>query len=214
MEKANELANQKNTSGLADLIKIILRPIQAEHIRNAYLNEPHAAIGELFYSDLGLNCVLPEFKKTFSELLHTDLCRILDNAYFPKLNLASDVTLPTSWHPNSIVNTSGMIGKGLRCGQFVQSENHKVMLTYPLGIGWVANGNHSIIQAIIRGEGEITPIEVYDLSPIIRSVKFDGQQWLGIKSKKSLGMPRYQEFGWVWEIGRLIIEIEDNPFRG
>jgi hypothetical protein len=214
MERANELANQENIYGLVDLIRIVLRPIQAEHIRNAYLRQPHAAIGELFYSDLGLNCVLPEFNQTFGALLYTDLCRVSDTTRFPKLNLASDVTLPTSWNAGSIVNMLGMIGKDRHCGPFVQSENHKIMYTYPLAIGWVANGNHSLIQAILRGEGEIKPVEVYDLSPIVKSVKFDGKQWLCRKTKAVLGSPRYQEFGWVWEIGRLIIEIEDNPFQG
>ena len=57
------------------------------------------------------------------------------------------------------------------------------------------------------------PVEVYDLSPIIESVKFDGKQWLCMKTNVVLGVPRYPEFGWVWEVGRLIMEIEDNPFR-
>jgi hypothetical protein len=214
MERANELANHKNVYGLIDLTKIVLRPIQAEHIRNAYLREPDAAIEELFYSDLGLNCILPEFDQTFDALLYTDLCRVSDSTKFPKLNLASDVTFPTSWNPSSIVNVLGIIGQGRHCGPFVQSENHQVMYTYPLAIGWVANGNHSLIQAILRGEGEIQPTEVYDLSQIIKSVKFDGEQWLCRKTNAVLGVPRYPEFGWVWEIGRLIVDLEDNPFQG
>ena len=213
MERANKLANQENAYGLIDLIKIVLRPIQAEHIRNAYLSEPHAAIEELFYFDLGLNCILPEFGQTFGVLLYTDLCRVSDTTRFPKLNLASDIIFPTSWNPSSIVNMLGMIGRDRHCGPFVQTNNHKVMYTYPLAIGWVANGNHSLIQAILRGEGEIKPTEVYDLSPIIESVKFDGEQWLCRKTNVDLGVPRYPEFGWVWEIGRLIIELEDNPFQ-
>jgi len=209
---ANDIG-KNDAAGLKDLIKIILRPIQAEHIRTAYLKKPHEGLSALSCTDLGITGLIPTFNKTFIDLLFSDTCRVSNKDLFPKLNLASDVTLPTAWHPTSLVNTLGMIGKKKLCGPFKQSTNHMIIFTYPLSIGWVVNGNHSIIQAILRGEGEIMPTEVYDISSIVESVCFDGTYFKCISTGTILGNPRYEEFGWVWEIGRLIMNLENNPFK-
>lgn len=57
MEWANKIVNQNSfcfskNEALYDLIKIVMKPIQAEHIRNAYLKQKHHAIKEIsFYQD-------------------------------------------------------------------------------------------------------------------------------------------------------------------
>lgn len=210
MSHASQLAKSQNVEGLRDLIKIILRPIQSHHIRAAYLT---SAPESLFWSDsLGIDRVIPGLDEGLIEFVWSPRCLVKDKEKYPRLNLASDIVLPTSWHSSSIVLNLGQIGPGLANGSFKQSTNHSVMLSYPLGIGWVANGNHSIIQAVIRGEGVIIPAEVHDLCGLIKLVRFDGRVWKSIISGVELGVPRYPEFGWVWEIGRLINSIEPSPY--
>lgn len=213
MSRASQLAERENVEGLRDLIKIILRPIQSHHIREAYLIGAHNAPEPLFWSDsLGIDRIIPGLDVGLIEFVWSQRCLIKDKEKYPRLNLASDIVLPTSWHPSSIVLNLGRIGPGLANGSFEQSTNHSVMLSYPLGIGWVANGNHSIVQAVIRGEGVIIPTEVHDLCELIKLIRFDGRVWKSAISGVELGVPRYPEFGWVWEIGRLISSIESSPY--
>ena len=87
-----------------------------------------------------------------------------------------------------------------------------VLYTYPLDITWVNGGNHFITQGLLRGEGTLEPDEVLDLTRLINLVRYDGSYWIAIKSNKRLGLPRYSEFGMVWEIGRLIIDLQISPF--
>ncbi len=57
------------------------------------------------------------------------------------------------------------------------------------------------------------PVKIVDLSPVLELVKFDGEKWINDDNGEAVGQPRYQEFGIVWEIGRLISQLEDNPFQ-
>lgn len=214
MSRAVALAEKENTEGLRDLIKIVLRPVQSRHIRDAYLKEPHKAVGSLFWSEsLGIESFIPGINKRLVEYVWSDECLVRDKSLYPSLNLASSVTLPTSWNPTGIVANLGRIGEGLSNGPFQQSSNHSVMLSYPLDIGWVANGNHSLIQAILRGQGSVVPTEVHDLSKLIELIKFDGEVWRSTLTKEALGSPQYPEFGWVWEIARLINSVEASPYK-
>ena len=117
------------------------------------------------------------------------------------------MVIPTLWSESSILNSLGMIGKRRELGVFVQDINHSVTLMRPLNIVWVNGGNHSIAQGILDGEGELVPDDIYDVSRIIRGVRFDGQNWVCRKTGENLGWPMYAEFGWAWEIARLLIDL-------
>lgn len=214
MQRASALAERKNVEGLRDLQKIVLRPVQALHIRDAYLRSPHGSIGSLFWSDsLGIDQFVPGVDQGLVDYVWSPRCLLKNKSVYPRLKLSSDIVLPTSWHPSSIVLNLGRIGEGLSNGPFEQTDNHSVMLSYPLGIGWVANGNHSIIQGILRGQGEIVPTEVHDMSGLISLINFDGEYWRSVVTGEVLGVPRYQEFGWVWEIGRFILSVESSRYE-
>lgn len=214
MQRASALAERKNTEGLRDLQKIVLRPVQALHIRDAYLKPPHGSIGSLFWNEsLGIDRFIPGIDQRLVDYVWSPRCHVKNESVYPRLMLSSDVVLPTSWHPSSIVLNLGRIGEGFSNGPFEQTGNHLVMLSYPLGIGWVANGNHSIIQGILRGQGEIVPTEVHDMSGLISLIKFDGRYWRSEVNGEVLGAPRYLEFGWVWEIGRFILSVEGSRYE-
>lgn len=214
MQTAAKLANRKNVEGLRDLQKIVLKPIQALHIRDAYLKPPHGGVESLFWNEsLGIERHIPGLNQGLVDYVWSPKCLVRDKSVYPELRLSSDIVLPTSWHPTSIVQNLGRIGKGLSNGEFKQSTNHSVMYSYPLGIGWVANGNHSIIQAVLRGEGTVVPTEIHDMTDLLDLIMFDGSVWRSRDTGSVLGSPRYKEFGWVWEVGRMISTVERSPYR-
>lgn len=208
MNWANKVKNWnpeplRKEQALQDLMKILLRPIQAEHIRDAYLKPENKARGSL------------TFPEDFFSPYHLDLVYEIitkeersSNIEFRKqhiLNLATDIVLPTSWNSCSIVDMLGTIGNVNRyLGSFEQSSNHRVTLILPLKIGFVTGGNHSIIQGIINGDGEIIPDQVIDLEQLFDIISFNGENWVDLPTGTSCERPRYQEFGWVWEIARLM----------
>nr|WP_143485994.1 DUF6710 family protein [Pseudomonas sp. PA15(2017)] len=190
-------------------MKIVLRPIQALHLSDAYLKPAHAGIEELWWLDsMGLIGHIP----TLSERIETYILKqcVREGTENEKISLASDMVLPTGWHPNSLIDTLGRIGKGLPCGEFKQSINHKVTSMPALCIGWVSGGNHSIAQAIIRGDGWLIPREVIDVLPLIPYVRFDGRKWRCIETGACVGEPRYEAFGWVWELARRIEHLKQS----
>lgn len=208
MDWANKVKNDnpeplRRKQALQDLIKILLRPIQAEHIRDAYLKPANRALGSLTFPD--------DFFSPCHSNLAYEIITEKGNSREPEtrrrhtLNLASDTILPTSWNSCSIVNMLGTIGSEKRyLGLFQQNHDHHVTLILPLKIGFVTGGNHSIIQGIINGNGEIIPDQVIDLERLFDIVSFDGENWIDQPSGTPCGRPRYQEFGWVWEIARLM----------
>ena len=219
LKRAEILLEEKNVEGLKDLIKLVLRPIQSAHLLEPYLSAEHSANGQLSpWRDWGiegtLHVVINEQvinDKDFIAWCCSDMCMIDNQELFPRLQLSIDIVLPTPWHPSRLISNIGSIGPGRPCGIFQQDPNHVILYHYPLMIGWVAGGNHSIVQGILQG-GSVVPDEVYDISPIINAVTFDGVQWVCSHSGNPMGTPRYPEFGWCWEIAKRITLLESSPY--
>lgn len=223
MKNADLLAEAGNIEGLKDLIKLILRPIQSNHLLHAYISEKNRALKELNWSDdfgvvsfidvrVGEKIIRD---RTFASWCWSAECLIKEKNIFPQLDLSTDIVLPTPWHPNRILSNIGSIGEDRPRGQFKQDySNHRVTYQYPLMIGWVTGGNHSLMQGIISGRGVIVPDEVHDISLLIDAVEFDGLNWRSLLSGHRFETPpRYQELGWCWEIARRIKSLEPSPFR-
>ncbi|WP_153786195.1 DUF6710 family protein [Pseudomonas sp. EMN2] len=212
MKWAISLEAANNRRGLEDLIKIVLRPVQAIHMREALLRPPHKgpqtlhwthALGGLWDGDAGPG--------TWLAFLRRECRRPVD--VHSIVRLGSDMVIPTMWSESSILNNLGKIGKGRMNGEFKQDGGHHIMLMRPLNIAWVNGGNHSITQGILDGAGELVPDDVYDVSEIIKSVVFDGECWVCRRTGIRLGSPTYAEFGWAWEIARLLISLPSEPIR-
>lgn len=185
---------------LLDLIKIIMRPIQDIHIRDAYLKAPHNAIEELlFYSSM-----LPS---PFGRMLdEEDKLPKEENIKHPII-LSKDIILPTNWQPRSMICLLGKIGADNRhCGDFRQNSNHATTLLLPMKITFVSCGNHSISQGIITGNGSIIPDNVIKLNKLFEKLSFDGENWIFMETGEPMEPPRYPEFGWIWEIARYITD--------
>jgi len=220
MQRADILLDEENVEGLKDLIRLVLRPIQSAHLVDSYLSAAKNTRIQLSpWLDLGIEGPLTVVlkgkivnDKNFIAWCCSDTCLVDNKSIFPQLQLSTDVVLPTPWHPKSLISNIGSIGPGRPCGIFRQDPNHAIMYHYPLMIGWVDGGNHSIMQGILHG-GSVVPDEVYDISPIINAVKFDGVGWLCCHSGNPMGTPRYPEFGWCWEIAKRITLLESSPYR-
>ena len=216
MSRAIELQALNRVEGLRDLIKIIMLPLQAKHISDAYFQKDHGGMESIrIFIDLGIERYPSALDHSYLSSGLFSGCMIDEKKNEKLVSLASDILLPTSWHPSSIVDMLGTIGSDAqyKLGAFKKDINHIILYSYPLNITWVHNGNHSIIQGILRGEGHLEANEIIDLSPIIELIAFNGVNWLDISNGRVLGKPRYQEFGIAWEIGRLIANLEDNPFQ-
>lgn len=220
MKRADILLEEKNVEGLKDLITLVLRPIQSSHLLEPYLLAEHSARSQMSpWLDLGIEGPLTVVingqvinDKNFTAWCCSDMCLVENRAIFPKLQLSTDMVLPTPWHPKRLISNIGSIGQDRPRGIFQQDSNHVILYHYPLMIGWVAGGNHSLMQGILQG-GSVVPDEVYDISPIVNAVTFDGTQWMCCHSGNPMGRPRYPEFGWCWEIAKRITFLESSPYR-
>lgn len=205
LQKAKYFYDRENLSALEDLQRLILRPIQSIHMADAYYKQDHGAISAFHtWNSIGIGYI-PSLEKNFIEFV---LAHEMDKNGLPVAKLGRDNVLPTSWHPSSILNSIGLIGEGRKYGCWTQDSNHKLTFMYPLNIYWVDGGNHSITVGILLAEGHISPNVGYDLSELYPHVIFNGDFWLDAKTGEKIGRPRYQELGYAYEIGRLIIALK------
>lgn len=204
LKRADEIARFNGREGLVDLQRLIARKLQSEHMSDAYFKPAHGAIPSLdACRHFGINLV-PGANQHFDEFILDNRSLPMDE--LPRAKLGRDIVLPTCWHPSSILQSIGRIGEGLKWGKWTQDHNHDLMYWYPLNIFWVGGGNHSITQGIIRAEGEIKARSGFDLTDLYRYVRFDGIRWVDTETDQELGYPRYKEFGYIYEVGRYLIE--------
>lgn len=207
---AKRLAEDSNRAGLEDLIKIVLRPVQAAQMRAALTRHPHLAPDSLWWTrSMGALWDGPGPNGTWLSSVLKNCWQDVDESH--TVLLSRDVVLPTLWSQSSIRDSLGAIGAARQLGRFEQDPNHHVLLMLPLGIVWVGGGNHSITQGILSGEGQLIPSEVLDVSSVVAAVRFDGECWVCPVTGDRLEGPTYVEFGWAWEISRLLIDVPCGP---
>ncbi|ETI58058.1 DUF6710 family protein [Marinomonas profundimaris] len=221
IRRADELLGNKNLDGLKDLIKLCLRPIQSNHLLSAYIEDDHKATSSLSWMEsLGFSFTSISIQlndgttitKSFSDWCWSEYCLIDNEQAIPSLSLTTDIVLPTPWEPNRIIRNLGSIGKNRKQGEFLQDPNHIVIYQYPLMIGWVGGGNHSIMQGILTG-GYIKPNELHDISILLDAVSYNGKNWIENNNGKVIGQPLYEEFGYCWEIAKKISLLETSPYK-
>ncbi|MFA0813392.1 DUF6710 family protein [Microbulbifer epialgicus] len=205
LRRAKKMAALGQKEALEDLQRLALRQIQSRHMVDAYLKPDHHAIDPLSeWNDVGITFI-PSIKKSLIDFLLDG--RRINKGLLPTAKLGRDIVLPTCWHPFSIIHMLGKIGEGRKCGMWSQDPNHSIHYWYPLNIFWVAGGNHSITQGILLAEGEVKASEGYNLSDLYKYVFFNGDSWIDADSGATLGIPRYKEIGYVYEVGRFICQL-------
>lgn len=195
MEIARKIAIA-NPYALRDLIRILLRPLQSEHLLSVAEWPDYQAAGQIegnyFF---------------FPDQLFGNSDYWLRDAPSIELNLACDPVLPTPWDRSRYVNALASIGTGKSLGSLRQDSNHIVSLWLPWGIGFVGGGNHFILSGILSGEKTlIVAHEVFDFSPILNLVECDGAVYRRRQDGKVLAEVVDYRRAAVFEIGRLMIQ--------
>ena len=117
------------------------------------------------------------------------------------IELNKDIVFTNPWDHKRIVSHLGNIGHKDKFKEIV--TNHWVEIFYPMKVCFVQNGNHSIAQGILTGEGVLHATSYIDLTDKLNSYLYDGFQWINEKTKKT--EPVYNHnFGLVWEISKLL----------
>jgi len=195
IEFATDIA-EKDPRALSDLVRMLLRPLQAEMLIDAAqkgkdLDAPSIDERGFFWD---------EQYRMFGLLLRTKRRR-----KDIEIHLNRDVILPWPWERNRLIRALSLIGKGKEWGRWKQDEmNHLVHVWLPWGISFVGGGNHSIAAGILGGEGKIIPTEVHDMSGIFRIVCCDGMNYMKKKDGEKIAPVTDPRVAAVFEIGRLM----------
>jgi hypothetical protein len=196
MELAKQIAGS-NPKALLDLIKVLLRPLQAS-LMVRVIERPQTATNDVQQWNFFMGAKYAAFfSDKESQSLRADKL---------KVRLASDVILPWPWDRERTVLALANIGTGKTLGPWREDANHFVTLWLPWEIAFVHGGNHSITAGIIEGEGEITPRYVYDMSSVLDCVECDGRFYRWRENGKRITKVGEARIAAVFEIGRLIGE--------
>ncbi|SON48965.1 DUF6710 family protein [Vibrio tapetis] len=203
IRRATELDELGNFEGLIDLQKTVWRRLQSELMLKPYISDDH---------DVGMGFEHGQllFYPSSRYGHYWEYCDYEYENEALVLNFSSDIVIPNPWHPNRIIRNLGSIGTDLRNGPFKQTTNHSVEYCWPLCVGLVTGGNHSMAQAIIRGEGSVKPEALVDLSSLINRIRFTGLNWVDIETGDEISSSaKIVEIGWSWEIGRLLLKYPE-----
>lgn len=66
------------------------------------------------------------------------------------------------------------------------------------------SGHHSITAGIAKGEGELYPTSVYDISPIYDHVYTDGRYYYRTHDHSIISEVHFVECAAIFEIGRIM----------
>ena len=198
-----------NKFALPTLLRSVARPLQARRL-NVALQHQHDACVSADFDDM----LFPPHRPISADgrsLAELTRCRNepTDRAYI-RLRLNRDVILPWAWSRCRLVGTLSTIGEAKTGGAWRWDVNHRVQLVLPLGLGFVLGGNHSIVAGIADGEGEVFA-EPLDICGAYEHVYYDGCAFKRLHDDVMLNAPRDEETGTLFEIGRLMHEL-DVPY--
>jgi hypothetical protein len=186
-----------NPDALADLVRVLLRPLQSELLLSAIENKLHGArdgiVDHRFFMPNGPSDIQMAFD-----------CPRLDSDGF-WVQLDRDPVLPCPWNKGCYVRALAEIGHGKSAGDWQEDpSNHFVTVWLPWGIAFANGGNHSIAAGIIGGEGQLRPNEVYDMAKLLGLVQCDGVHYRSVSDGKILDQVQDIRIAAVFEIGRLL----------
>lgn len=193
--------------GLVALVRLIAAPLQARTITYAAHSQAHSvpyrdSFNMLFFRDS--LPVTPDGRST------RDLAAQCPDRRH-RLRLGVDPVLAVPWQRDRLANALATIGFGKLQGAWSEDSNHVVTLLFPMGMGIVIGGNHSIATGIANGEGYVTSKYVQDVTPLYEHVQYDGCAFLRSCDNSVLSQPQDEETGTLFEIGRLMAEYGVAP---
>jgi hypothetical protein len=206
------MSDRHQVEGLRDLLRILWRSVQAHYLQAAYLAQDHGAPHLDYRTAMGFDGPTARSGEDAWQIL-CEHCFVGTDSSL-ELDLSRDIVLPAPWRPWSITRMPGSLGPDRPLGPFKQSLNHVVAWWRPLQVGWVLGGNHSIAAAIVSGSGRIRPEEVFDVEPLLDRIAYRGQQWTSLDTESTIGRPQHPEFGWAWEVARVLVATQRRIAAG
>ncbi|WP_310645194.1 DUF6710 family protein [Limnohabitans sp.] len=205
MDFASDLAST-NPSALVDLVRLLLRQLQADLLFSCIEMEMHGArssiLSHAFFMPNG-----PSKLQMAFDAPELDVDQYL-------VQLRHDAVLPCPWHRERYVNCLSFIGSGKNMGNWKEdSINHRITVWLPWGIAFVNGGNHSIAAGIASGEGVLKPKAVYDMSKLLDQVHCDGLYYRSSETGKKLDSVRDYKIAALFEIGRLMKIHSISPMK-
>jgi len=200
MKRARAIA-EIDPLGLSSLVRLIARSLQAKAMISVANQPQHGARAAFDMSIIfgSLSSQISPDGKTFWDLMEPKA-----DCYC--LKLGRDPVLAVAWDEDRFVTALASIGHARKAGKWREDSNHSVTLLYPFGLGLVNSGNHSITAGIANCEGTVTTTEVIDLSNLYEYIRYDGSYMLRIHDGSKLYRPDEEEFGIIFEIGRLMLD--------
>jgi hypothetical protein len=126
-----------------------------------------------------------------------------------EINLATEPIITTAWDRNRLSNAIATIGTDNSPWK-EQKTNHLVDLFLPIGLSFVANGNHSIASGLLKKQGIITidgintNHNIYYISNLFKYMYFDGVYYRKNENAEILFTAANFDFGCIFELGRII----------
>jgi hypothetical protein len=212
MTLAREIASI-DAHSLSSLARIVAKPLQARRLTAVLTHATHGLdIPEAFdCTDLHTRTPVTPDGRTMSDLVLGMQGRTRSSGQAYWLNLGRDVLVPTPWMDSRIVNAIATIGGGKSQGIWEADNNHQVELLLPFGLGIVYGGNHSIAAGIADGQGRVRTKGIQDFTPSYEFVEYDGLSFKRKYDGLTLSRPVDEEIGQLYEIGRLMVEL-DSPY--
>lgn len=192
LSRAEEIKKINGNEGIYDYIRALLYPTMYKYIYDC-LTAPNNEAPTLNYENFW-PCEIRTWRLQSVSVAEKDKDKYL-------IQLNKDIIFTNPWHPQGIVSHLGNIGHKVKFKEDV--TNHRVVFFYPMRVCFVQNGNHSIAQGILTGEGVLHATSYYDLTEIIDLYSYDGFDWLNEKTKKKKSVYNH-DFGLVWEVSKLL----------
>jgi|GEM_PF-4968354 len=124
-----------------------------------------------------------------------------------EIDLSKDVILPCPWKFSRLLDSLTNIGKGRPWGAWQQDDfNHMVLCWEPIGVSFVANGNHSLMAGVVGQEGRLKGDIITDMSAMYEIVSSDGENYYFLhKGEKAVASKVMDlDFAIIYEIGRIL----------
>lgn len=206
MEFAHGVADQ-NPVGLVNVVRALVRPLEADLLTSAMCNPLHRARGQV----KSWQFFIPDVKDPGLIVPETAATR-LDAGGF-RIKLGRNPVLPWPYRRDRYIDalTGGRHPEGPEPWK-QEKLFHNTILWLPWGITFVLYGHDSIALAQLEGDGELVPDDAYDMSHLLDVMRCDGRVYRG-PDGQIFGRVTDAKIAAVFEIGRLMAEHDVFPLR-
>lgn len=122
-----------------------------------------------------------------------------------RLAIGRNLILPRVWCRQRLLTWLPLLGAGRRRWR-EDTQNHYVTWLWPMRVGLVEGGNHSIACGISASVGVLTPQISHDLSGVYEQISCDGDAYYETSSGRLLEKVRDERLAAIYEIGRLRLQ--------